>query len=94
MSSFDRYAALPNRLKAAVRVWLGLGIVSLVLPASVGADLGVLAQPRFWIVLPLLALAPHVKALIRQPRVAAIRRVRGGGRVLGRINVVGGAARA
>ena len=92
MSSFDRNAALPNRLQAAVRIWLGLSIVCLVLPASFGVEIGVVEQPGFWLLLPLLALAPHAKALIPQPKVAAVRRVRGGGRALGRIHVIGGAA--
>ena len=37
MALFDRYAALPGRLQLAVRTWLGLGIVCLLLPASAAA---------------------------------------------------------
>ena len=92
MALFDRYAALPSRLQLAVRTWLGLGIVCLLLPASAAASVGVLAQPWFWGLLPLLALLPYRTALLPQQRVAAVRRVQGGGRMLGQIHAVGSAA--
>lgn len=77
MSLFDRYAALPARLQAAMRIWLGLGLISALTPASATTSVGVLAQPWFWLLLlPVMALLPYRRALLPTKRAAAARRVR------------------
>ncbi len=76
MTMLDRIAALPARLRAALRIWLGMAVLSMVMPASVVADVGWLAQPWFWAgLLPLLALLPYQGQLLQKQTSGCARRV-------------------
>jgi hypothetical protein len=64
MTLVHRVAVLPARLRSAVRIWLGIAVLSVVMPASAVASIGILAQPWFWAgLLPLLAMLPFQREL-------------------------------
>lgn len=76
MNLSDRYLALPARLRAAIRIWIGVALLSALMPASATNSLGVLAQPWFWAVcLPLLALLPYRELLLTGAHPGGARRV-------------------
>jgi len=76
MTMSDRIAALPARLRSALRIWFGMALLSVVMPASVVADVGWLAQPWFWAgLLPLLVLLPYRRQLLQKRTRGCARRV-------------------
>ncbi|MEZ5466454.1 MAG: hypothetical protein R3F18_02145 [Lysobacterales bacterium] len=76
MTTPDRIATLPARLRAALRIWLGMALLSLLTPAAIVADVGWLAQPWFWAgLLPLLALLPYRRQLLQKQPTGCARRV-------------------
>jgi len=76
MNLLARITSLPERLRFAVRIWIGIALLTMLLPASAVDSVGLLAYPWFWaLLLPLLAVLPFQQQLLpRKPAVDARQR--------------------
>jgi len=73
MNLLGRINSLPKRLRFAILIWVGIALLTMVLPASAVERVGLLAHPSFWaVLLPLLALLPVQRQLL-SPRLAPAR---------------------
>jgi hypothetical protein len=64
MTLLQRISELPARLRSALRIWLGVAALSLVMPASAVASIGLLAHAWFWAgLLPLAVMLPFLRQL-------------------------------
>ena len=64
MTPLQRTSELPARLRSALRIWLGIAALTLVMPASATASIGLLAHAWFWAgLLPLAVMLPFLRQL-------------------------------
>jgi hypothetical protein len=64
MTLLQRTSQLPRRLRSALRIWLGIAALSLVMPESAVASIGLLAHSWFWAgVLPLVVMLPFLRQM-------------------------------